>query len=68
MYDESYNVDLAVNKVFFRLSESTAQLEAVKALQTKIIKVKYLAKKWETTVQKNVLNCFCEDRRSTKVD
>jgi hypothetical protein len=80
MYDVSYHVYLAamedkcaeqstrVNKVFFRMSESTARLEAVKALQPKITKVEYLAKKWETTMQNNVLNCFCKDRRSTKVD
>jgi hypothetical protein len=59
MYDESYNVYLAamedmcaeqstrVNKVFFRMSESTARLEAVKALQQKITKAEYLAKKWK---------------------
>jgi hypothetical protein len=59
MYDESYDVYLAamedkcaeqstrVNKVLFRMSESTARLEAVKALQQKITKVEYLAKKWK---------------------
>jgi len=62
MYDEGYNADLATmedkyaelstpaNKVFFRVSESTARPEAIKALQTKMTKVEDLMKKWETTM------------------
>lgn len=62
MYDDGYNADLATmedkyaelstpaEKVFFRVSESTARPEAVKALQTKLSKVEELMKKWETTM------------------
>lgn len=62
MYDDGYNADLATmedkyaelsgpaEKVFFRVSETTARPEAIKALQTKLTKVEDLMKKWETTM------------------
>jgi hypothetical protein len=47
MEDKCAEQSTRVNKVLFRMSESTARLEAVKALQPKRTKVEYLAKKWK---------------------
>jgi hypoxia up-regulated 1 len=61
MYDDGYNADLATmtakyealsapaEKIFFRVSESTARPEAVAALKKKLGKVVALMTKWETT-------------------
>lgn len=61
MYDEGYDADLATmtakydelagpaEKIFFRVSEMTARPEAVRELQKKLLKVKGLMTKWETT-------------------
>ena len=62
MYDDGYKADLATmedkyaelsgpaEKVFFRVSETTARPEAIYALKTKMQKVQDLMKKWETTM------------------
>lgn len=62
MYDEGYDADFETytkkyeeltgpaEKVFFRMSEVSARVDAIKELNEKLDKVEALMKKWETTM------------------
>jgi hypoxia up-regulated 1 len=62
MYDEGYDADLETytkkyeelsapaEKVFFRMKEVSARVDAIKELNEKLEKVESLMKKWETTM------------------